>query len=284
MEGQKVTNGSDLIAEVFAALGVTDGLPLVSGGQKVVFTGDLAGSRVIVKVIILTGTMADSVTIERAHREVELLAAVDSPHVVKVLSEAVEVGSPPAAVAWVEELLSGQDLSTMLRAGSTWAEEDVWRLMTDVARGLEACHDLRVVHRDLSPGNVRRTDSGSFVVMDPGLARHLERTALTGVFQPGTPGYLSPEHLPGATPTSSSDIFSLGVLAFIALTGRFPVDPGAVDYHARLRVVDVPPIQTLASVSDELGAIIDKCLKRQPARRYLDGTELLDSLQTGATQ
>lgn len=196
----------------------------------------------------------------------------------KVLTDAVEIGDPPTAVCWAEEYLDGADLADSLNRA--WDESEVWTLLEDMAEALAACHDLDVVHRDLSPANVRRMPDGHFVLMDPGLARHLEKTALTGAFQPGTPGWRSPEHVPGGDPMPASDIFALGILAFYALTGRFPIDPnGDPAYDRALVEQQAPRISTLVpGLPGELAEVIDTCLSRQPARRYLDGAEMKAAL------
>jgi serine/threonine-protein kinase len=276
---------TELIAEVSAALGFNDARPLAQGGQKLVLKGTLSGAPAVAKIVLLSQDPNGAITLQRAHREVELLSAVDSERVVKVLTDAVEIGEPPVAVCWAEEYLDGDDLRKSLNR--TWDESEVWSLLHDMAESLAACHDLEVVHRDLSPGNVRRTSNGHFVLMDPGLARHLAKTALTGAFQPGTPGWRSPEHVPGGDPTPASDIFALGILAFFALTGTFPIDPNGdqASYDRRLVEQQAPSIATLLpGVSPELCEVIDTCLSRQPARRYLDGAELksaLDSIGAG---
>lgn len=270
----------EIIDQATAALGVESAVPITQGGQKVVLTATLAGRPVIVKIVPLPPEPTAAIVLERAHREVDLLASVDSEHVVKVLSESIEVDDPPKAVAWVEEYLDGADLSACFT--HQWSDEEVFGLLRDCSRGLQACHDLDVVHRDLSPANVRRLSTGRYVIMDPGLARHLAKTALTGIFQPGTPGFRSPEHVPGGDPTAASDIFGLGILAFYARTRQLPVDPTGGDavYFSRLINQQAPSIQTIdPSVGDELAAIVDRCLRRQPARRYLDGTELLAELK-----
>ena len=77
------------------------------------------------------------ITLQRAHREVELLSAVDSERVVKVLTDAVEIGEPPAAVCWAEEYLDGDDLRVSLNR--TWDESEVWPLLHDMAEALAAC-------------------------------------------------------------------------------------------------------------------------------------------------
>lgn len=261
-----------------SALGVRSLIPLIQGGQKFVFTAAMSGQDVVVKVVAVPAGPQGDITRTRAHREVELLAAVDSPHVVKVLTDAVELTTPLEAVVWVEERLDGQDLGAILRPA--WSDSDVRSLVSDLAEGLAACHDLGVVHRDLSPGNVRRTNSGRFVLMDPGLARHLEKTALTGSYQPGTDGFRSPEHVPGGECVPASDVFALGILAFYALTGELPVDAGAPDYQVRLTSVQAPGVHTKRlDVSQPLARVVDRCLQLQPARRYLDGPELLSDLE-----
>lgn len=274
-------NISELIADISAALGFENAQLLAQGGQKLVLKGRLSGAPAVAKVVLLSQDPNGDITLQRAHREVELLSAVDSPRVVKVLTDAVELGDPPTAVCWAEEHLDGADMRVSL--DKVWEEREVWQLVRDMAEALAACHDLEVVHRDLSPGNVRRTADGHFVLMDPGLARHLAKTALTGAFQPGTPGWRSPEHVPGGEPVPASDIFALGILAFYALSGQFPIDPNGdpIEYDRALVERQAPSISTLVrDVSAGLAEIVDTCLARQPARRYLDGSELTSTLDS----
>ena len=272
---------TELLEEVRAALGTSELEPLRRGGQKMVYRSALQGVPCVVKIVPIPDTAHSDEVLERARREVELLSSVESPYVVRVLSEAVEVGDRPEAVCWVEELLDGSDLGDLMDT-FPWQLDDVWALIKDVAEGLSACHELDVVHRDLSPGNVRRRASGRFALMDPGFARHLSKTALTGVYQPGTPGYCTPEHVPGGHPMPASDMFALGILAFQALTGRLPVpysgDQGA--YWDALRRADAPAVKTgRDDVPDDLANVVDRCLQRQAARRYLDAAELMEELQ-----
>lgn len=270
----------DLLQDVAAALGLEDVAVMTQGGQKLVLTATLAGAPAIAKVVLIPGGPQGTIVVARSHREVELLAAVDSPAVVKVLSDAVEIGDPATAVCWVEELLGGRDLADHL--DYEWSEDDAWTLAADLATALAACHDLDVVHRDLSARNVRRLPSGRFILMDPGLARHLTKAALTGYYQPGTPGWRSPEHVPGGNPVPASDIFSLGILLYYALTGSFPIDPFVDDaeYDQALASTQAPPVSaSRTGLSKDLSDLVDRCLQRQSARRFIDGRELLSQLQ-----
>ena len=271
---------AEILNEVRAALGVGDLAPLAGGAQKLVFRSELEGVAVAVKVVLIPDTVQGAEVVERARREVELLSTVDSPHVVCVLSEAVEIGDRPEAICWAEEMLDGEDLRDLAKT-FPWRPYDVEKLVRDVASGLAACHELDVVHRDLSPGNIRRRASGDFVVMDPGFARHLSKAAITGVYQPGTRNYISPEHLPGGHPLPASDVFGVGILAYQALTGVAPIVYGGDDgeYFEKLRNSQAVSIRSVRDdVPEALARVIDTCLQRQPARRYIDAGELLGGL------
>jgi serine/threonine-protein kinase len=176
-------------------------------------------------------------------------------------------------------MLDGEDLGDLL--GTEWSRHEALRLVRGLTEALTYLHALEVVHRDLSPGNVRRRGDGTWTLLDPGLARHLAEFSLTGLYQPGTAGFRSPEQVPGGAPDTYSDVYCVGILAFAALTGRLPVDPsGAEDAYFKRLVQQQPvPVKSLRPDLDgNFAAIIDRCLNRQPARRYLDAAELLDAL------
>ena len=263
-----------LISLVEAALGIASVVPLMPGGQKQIATADSGGQTVMVKIIELRPPYA-AVARERATREVELLRKVAHPNVVRVLSVLTDVGNPPTHVAWLEEQLLGQDLRLLL--GTPWDWPQTKRLAQDVLAALRALHAEDAIHRDLSPGNVRALPDGRFVVMDPGLARWLTKTTITGPTDPGTPGYMSPEHvIPTARPTAASDIFELGVLLFEALSGQQPIPYAGdfTDYATRLRDTQAPSISTLRpDLSPQQSEFVDTMLARQLPRRFLDTDE-----------
>jgi serine/threonine-protein kinase len=140
------------------------------------------------------------------------------------------------------------------------------------------------VHRDLSANNVRRRADGAWVVMDPGFARHEERSGLTVGGQPGTPGFLSPEHLQAysGAPTASSDVFCLGILMTLALTGK-PAIPYTGDFSDYLRRLSEVHVVDIAQERPDLPApaleVIQRCLHEQPARRYRNGSRLAAALE-----
>ncbi len=269
-----------LLDEAFAALGVTDVRELKTGGQKTVRLVDQGGAGLVMKVIALESGAPDA--LKRAQREVELLQQINHDHVVKVASGLVEIGTPVHGVTWLEEYLDGDDLADHL--GSAWAWDATREMALQVGDGLGALHAVKVVHRDLSASNVRRTTGGTYVVMDPGFARHTLRSGLTVGGQPGTPGFLSPEHLGwySGIPTPASDVFCVGILAFAALTGQLPIPyTGDIsDYINRLARVEVTDIETLrGDLSQDQIGILRRMLHPQSARRPRNGSRLKDALE-----
>lgn len=297
-----------LIADACAALHVSDHGSLGEGGQKSVrsveilalpaepdlsegeeveppfelmVVGREPGTSAVLKVIQLGVTTPEA--LERAQREVLLLQRIKSPNVVRVLSDLVILGEPPKCAAWLEELLPGQDLAAVVTK-HRWNEAETIELMVQVARGVGEMHADRVTHRDLSPNNIRVAEADRFVVMDPGYARHELLPGITVMGQPGTPGFMSPEHLrhPPSGPTSFSDVFCIGILGYLALVGSPPIPytGDAADYSARLATAHHTKIEEVRTdLRPELTAAINRCLHPQPARRFLNGHDLAGALE-----
>lgn len=269
-----------LLEEARETLEVEVVRPLDSGAQKAVELVTKDGQELVLKVISLGSSSPDA--LKRAEREVELLASIDSPYVVRVASGLVELGDPVRGAAWLEEALDGSDLTSHLFTRQwTWDEAVV--MGTHVATGLGAAHSKRVVHRDLSSNNVRKLADGSYKVMDFGFARHTLRSGVTIAGQPGTPGFASPEHMRSysGVPTAASDVFATGILMYAALAATLPISTSGDldDYVRRLSNVDVVPLVTHRPdlSADQLG-LIDRCLHPQPARRFLNGLQLAAAL------
>lgn len=266
-----------LVDDAYKKLGLEDPELLVQGGQKLVAKGSTTAGQVVMKFVAIGGAHADT-ALERARREVALLDRVRHPRVVKLASGLIEIGAPVAAVAWLEEFIDGDDILTLM--GLRWEESDVLQLALDASEALTAIHDERCVHRDLSASNIRKGLDGRYIVLDPGLARHLAEIPLTGSFQPGTPGYLSPEHVSTirvAKPVPASDVFCLGVLLYQAATGYLPIPVSAdVDgYRERLRNHQAPSVLfARPDLEPGLAAVVNRCLSRHAARRYLSGAAL----------
>lgn len=268
-----------LAASAAKELGVSLVKPLAQGGQKSVWIAKSGATDVALKVVKLGGPL-DEDTLRRAEREVDLLRTANSKHLVKAVSDLAQVGKPAIGIAWLEELLPGKDLLSLL--GPKWNQSDLLFLLSEVSQGLCDLHKLGVVHRDLSPGNVRQLSTSEYKILDPGLARHMDRSTLTGTFQPGTLGYMTPEHVnKSAKPTPASDVFALGVLAYQAATGTLPIPTPSQDaYFKQLLSPNIQPVGSLRTdLPTAVTEIISRCLNPQPARRYLNGCELHDAVK-----
>jgi len=261
-------------------LGVVHVADMKRGGQKYVEQVQRGSETLVMKMVFLGTSRPDAPV--RAEREVDLLASLASDHVVRVESKLETVGNPPEAAAWLEEYLDGDDLSNHL--GAPWDWDKTAQMAHQVASGLAVAHEKGVVHRDLSANNVRCLTNGNYKVMDFGFARFTLRSQITMAGQPGTPGFLSPEHLQGysGSPTPASDVFSVGVLMYAALTGDLPIPylGDDADYIRRLSKVEYVDLQTRrADLSAGQRALVARCMHRQPARRFLNGDRLVQALE-----
>jgi serine/threonine protein kinase len=270
-----------LISSACTALDVTDVAAIgAPGGQKAVRQVKRGSEGLIMKVIALRASSPTTLT--RAKREVELLESLNSDHVVRVVSDLAVLGDPPVGAAWLEEFLDGGDLSAHL--GSQWSWQNTAEMAIQVAKGLAAGHARGVIHRDLSPNNVRRLGNGSYKVMDFGFARFTLQTGVTVGGQPGTYGYHTPEHLNAFSggPIPASDVFGVGVLMFQALTGIVPIpyEGDETDYAERLSTAQIPNLAVLRpDLTPEQVALVRRALHPQPARRFRNGQSLSEALE-----
>ncbi len=275
------TVDQSLLDAASAALGVHDVMAVgAQGGQKAVRQVERNGGKLIMKVIAIKSSSPSTLT--RAEREVELLAGLASKHVVRVESELQRLGNPVNGAAWLEELLDGEDLTAQL--GTPWTWQDTVDMAAQVADGLAAAHDKSVIHRDLSPNNVRRLSDGTFRVMDFGFARFTLQTGITVGGQPGTYGYHSPEHLNAysGAPIAASDVFGVGILMYQARTGTVPIPYSGddSDYARRLSRAETADLATLRpDLDDDQLAFMRKILHPQPARRFRNGRQLATALE-----
>jgi serine/threonine protein kinase len=271
-----------LVREAVIALGLTDeGVIGAPGGQKAVRRVSRDGKTFVLKVVALEFTTDE--TLKRAEREVQLLASISNPNVVHVESDLVELGSPVHAAAWIEEYLDGDDLGNLLD-GSPWSWDDALAMGVQVANGLAAGHEKSVIHRDLSANNVRRLSNGTYKVLDFGFARHTLRSGLTVAGQPGTRGYLTPEHLNSYSggPMQMSDVFQVGILLYTALSGvsPYPWTGDDYEYMSRLQSGAMTPLgERRPDLSPEQVEVVQRALHPQPARRFRNAAALRDALE-----
>jgi hypothetical protein len=177
------------------------------------------------------------------------------------------------------EHVAGETLAERLRRADKGEPIDLdfaLAVIRDVAGGLAAAHRVGVVHRDLKPGNVLlAADGGRAVIADFGIAVEVNRLGRAVVDRAGTRGYMSPEQAAGREIDARTDVFALGVLAHRMLAGELP--PVAPTTVAVTEELD-PPAAISEDIPAGLGAVIARCLRRDPADRYADAGEVLAAL------
>jgi adenylate cyclase len=221
----------------------------------------------------------------RFEREARIVASLNHPNIVTLHS----IEEAEGIRFLTMELVEGRSLADLLTpAGLPLAQ--VLDLMIPLADALSAAHEKGVVHRDLKPANVMVTPEGRVKVLDFGVAKLISADESTANLRSadaspplsmageilGTVAYMAPEQIFGEAVDARTDIFSLGVLVFELLSGKRPFGGTSFWEMAAAIMRDAPP--ALASirddVPDDLARIVDRCLEKQPERRFQTAREL----------
>lgn len=251
---------------------------LKRGGQGVVYEGvqTSTGRRVAIKMM-REGFYARDRDGERFEREVRILGQLEHPGIVRILSSGIRGGHFYYAMDFVE----GRPLDQYAEGVGRNAEH-ILRVMEKVADAVSAAHLRGIIHRDLKPANILVDDAGVPRILDFGLARVVSevdrRMTATGQFIGSMP-WASPEQAVGnpAKIDLRTDVYSLGVILYQALTGRFPYDVDAGPREALENIVSAAPARprsVSAGVDASAEAITLKCLSKEPERRYQSAGEV----------
>jgi serine/threonine-protein kinase len=238
------------------------------GGMGEVYRAlDDAGQAAALKVLH-DHMQEDQQQLERFFREAKISSDLCSPHIVTVLDSGSD-GSPYLAM----ELLTGYDLAELLRRQQRLRLRDAVELVSHVASALTVAQDAGIVHRDLKPQNIFRAGSvegGIWKVLDFGVSKIVDAGAtLTRDALVGTPSYMSPEQAQGLTVDHRSDVFSLGAIAYRALTGRpaFHAGEPLVALHNVVHAMPARPSE-LVKLPDDVDLALALVLTKDPARRF----------------
>jgi eukaryotic-like serine/threonine-protein kinase len=253
--------------------------PLGSGGMgEVYLTRDRVLGRDVALKVLRKQYAGDDEFAERFKREAMSAASLSHPNIIQVYDRGeTEEGASYIAMEYVP---GGTLKERIFRDGSLEAA-DAAGIGAQVAGALGAAHDRGMVHRDIKPQNVVLTARGGAKVADFGIARAGSSATIsrTGSVM-GTAGYMSPEQALGKPATPKSDLYSLGVVLYEALTGELPYtadNPIAVSMkhvNEPLR----PPIELNPRVPTGMNALVTKLLAKDPEDRYADADELAEDL------
>ena len=271
---------------------VTSNIRLVrqlgEGGMGSVWLADHLALKTQVVVKFIATELADNPeALGRFAREAAAASQVRSPHVVQMLDHGVMEDGPPYIVM---EWLEGHDLDQHISAHGAMDPAAVAEVVSQVARALSRAHERGIVHRDIKPSNIFLCDAGDgrlFVkLLDFGIAKGLEGNNLldsqtrTGSMI-GSPHYMSPEQVVGAkTIDHRTDLWSLGVVAFEALTGNKPFEAETVGGLA-LKIHNEPlprPSTTARHLPKSVDAWFERACAREAANRFANAKEMADAL------
>jgi serine/threonine protein kinase len=280
-----------IVPEAHAGMMVTPSVklvrPLGEGGMGAVWIADHAALRTQVVVKFISSDLKDSKeAIERFSREAAAAAQVKSPHVVQTFDHGVAENGVPYIVM---ELLEGRDLGQFLDEHPQLPTDLAVDIVAQLARALDKAHSRGIVHRDIKPGNIFLCDHGKgemFVkLLDFGIAKGVEginvdSNTKTGAMI-GSPFYMSPEQILGSKNLDHrSDLWSVGVVVFEALTGHKPFDAETMGGLA-IRIHS-EPLPLPSATRPELGPAVDawfqRACERKVEARFDSAKEMAEAL------
>ncbi|TKC99693.1 serine/threonine-protein kinase [Polyangium fumosum] len=259
--------------------------PLAKGGMGAVWVArhQLLDTNVAVK--FMDGSIASNEPLrQRFEREAKAAALIKSPHVVQVLDYGVEDGAPYI----VMELLEGEDLGARLTRSGRIDLVEAYHILEPLGKALRRAHDLGIVHRDLKPGNVflaRSGDDEIVKVLDFGIAKDVTitgpATSTSSGMMLGSPSYMSPEQIRETKQVDHrSDLWSIGVILYEAITGRLPFDEA--ENIGKLLVTICtdtapPPSSIVPSLDPAVDRFFERALARDKAARFQSMAELVEA-------
>jgi serine/threonine-protein kinase len=221
----------------------------------------------------------DPASLQLFYRECDVLASMSHPNIVEIfdIGEFEEEGKKKPY--FVMPLLPGTTLETFIRnASHRLTVERTVGIISQACRGLQAAHERGLVHRDLKPSNIFVMEDDSVKIIDFGVA-HITETRSTRALK-GTLLYMSPEQIEMKPLSALSDIFSLSVVCYEALTGRQPFQRARPDevVEAIRKQIPPPASEINPAVSQSIGRVVHKGMAKQPWHRFSSAREFSEVL------
>jgi serine/threonine-protein kinase len=236
---------------------------------------DLVIGRTVAIKILKDEYMSDPTFLERFRAEARHAALVNHEGIANVYDYGEEEGS----AYLVMELVPGEALSTILERERVLSTDRVLDIVAQTANALHAAHAAGLVHRDIKPGNLLITPDGRVKITDFGIARIADQVPLTATGQVmGTVQYLSPEQASGHPASPTTDIYSLGIVAYEALAGRRPFTGESQVAIAMAQINEKAP-DLPVTVSEPVRNLVYSCIAKNPADRPASAAHLARAAQ-----
>ncbi|MGA9039829.1 MAG: protein kinase [Terriglobales bacterium] len=221
----------------------------------------------------------DPSSLQLFYKECDVLASMSHPNIVEIfdIGEFEEDGKPKPY--FVMPLLPGTTLENFIKnASHRLTVERTVEIISQTCRGLQAAHERGLVHRDLKPSNIFVMEDDSVKIIDFGVAHMTDNHTTRG--QKGTLLYMSPEQIEMKPLSPLSDMFSLSVVCYEALTGRQPFQRARGDEIVDAILRQVPPSasELNPAVSQSISRVVHKGMAKQPWHRFASARDFADTL------
>lgn len=260
---------------------------LASGSMGDVFVAKHLITSKEVALKVLYPNVAQAIGgVERFLREVRAASAINHPGVVQIF----DAGEEDGVLYYTMELLKGQSLANWLMSGEHSLELSLW-LVREVLEPLAIAHEQGIVHRDIKPENIFVIEDAEGLptvkLLDFGIAYEQTGNRMTQTgYTLGTPLYMSPEQaMAPKTVNPASDVWSIGVILYEAITGQVPFDAETPQAICILSITEphTPVSERVEGVPDGLERLVDRCLSKEPEARPADARALLQELDAVLT-
>ncbi|MEZ5189722.1 MAG: protein kinase [Schumannella sp.] len=235
----------------------------IGGMGEVWQATDLVIGRTVALKILKDEYLGDPGFLERFRAEARHAALVNHEGIANVFDYGEEDGS----AYLVMELVPGEALSSILERERVLPTDKVLDIVAQTASALHAAHQAGLVHRDIKPGNLLITPEGRVKITDFGIARIADQVPLTATGQVmGTVQYLSPEQASGHPASPTTDIYSLGIVAYEALAGRRPFTGESQVAIAMAQINEAPP-ELPVTIAEPVRNLVYACIAKKPEDR-----------------
>src|SRR5690349_5313414 len=250
------------------------------GGMAIVFKAREKQLERDVAIKVLPFSLAfDKEFVERFQREARTSAKLEHPGIIPIY----RVGKSGRVIYFVMKFLRGKPLSAVLSQRGALPPADIRRILTEVGRALGYAHKSNIVHRDVKPDNIMFDEHGQAVVTDFGIAKAASGGKLTGTGMAiGTPHYMSPEQARAQPLDGRSDIYSLGVVAYVCLTGAVLFDGEdsfSIGYKHIMEALPTPELKT--DEHRHIFEIVKKMMAKVPDERFQTAEQMVEAVEAG---
>jgi serine/threonine-protein kinase len=256
---------------------------LGSGGMSTVHLAfDTRLERYVAIKLLAEHLADDPLFVSRFQREAMAAAKLVHPNIVQVFDSGLDAATGQHYI--VMEYIEGQSCAEILRERHWLPIDDALEVVIEACTGLDYAHRKGVVHRDVKPGNLLRSNDGVTKIADFGIAKGTEQSSITQAGAVlGTAAYLAPEQGRGEEAGPQADIYALGVVAYQMISGRLPFEGASLTELAIKQQQERPARldELVAGVSSALAEAIDIALEIDRRDRYESASEMRHALEQG---